>query len=163
MARTGGEGPGGISSFLVDKGTPGLSFGKNERKMGWNSQPTAAVFFENVVVPSTALLGVEGDGFKYAMKGLDGGRLSIAACSVGGASAALAAARDHVSVRKQFGKVLAANQSVQFKLADMATELTLARLITRTAGRMLDAGDPMSRAYCAMAKSECGACTCVRA
>lgn len=154
MARTGAEptGANGISAFLIPKDSPGLSFGKNEKKMGWNSQPTAAVFLENVHLPATALLGQEGHGFRYAMKGLDGGRLSIAACSVGGASAALLAARDHVTVRKQFGKPLAANQSVQFRLADMATDLTLSRMITRTAGRMLDAGHPASRAFCAMAK-----------
>ncbi len=152
MARTGGDGPGGISAFLVPKGTPGLSFGKQERKLGWNSQPTCAVFFESMTLPADALLGKLGDGFKYAMKGLDGGRISIAACSVGGAAACLQAARDHVRVRKQFGKPLAANQAVAFKIADMATDLTLARMIVRQAAGMLDAQDPAARAYCAMAK-----------
>jgi len=152
MARTGGPGAGGVSAFIVDRDTPGLTFGKQERKMGWNSQPTAAVFFEGVRLPAGALLGAPGDGFKYAMKGLDGGRLSIAACSVGGAAACFHAARAHVQVRKQFGKPLVANQAVAFSLAGMATDLTLARMLTRSAAAAYDAGDPNTRALCAMAK-----------
>lgn len=152
MARTGGPGAGGVSAFIVDRDAPGLSFGKQERKMGWNSQPTAAVFFENCTLPADALLGAEGDGFKYAMKGLDGGRLSIAACSVGGAAACFHAARAHVQVRRQFGKPLVANQAVAFSLAGMATDLTLARMLTRSAAAAYDARDANTRALCAMAK-----------
>ena len=121
MARTGEAGPKGISAFVVDKDTPGLSFGAQEKKMGWNSQPTAIVQFDDCRVPAANLLGKEGDGFRYAMMGLDGGRLNIAACSMGGARLALETAQAYVATRKQFGKALAEFQNTQFKLADMAT------------------------------------------
>jgi isobutyryl-CoA dehydrogenase len=138
MARTGGDGPKGISAFIVEKGTPGLSFGKQERKLGWNSQPTCIVSFEDCIVPAHNMLGSEGHGFKFAMKGLDGGRINIAACSLGGAQACLDASHAHVKVRKQFQAPLASLQSVQFKVADMATELTAARLMVRQAATLLD-------------------------
>jgi isobutyryl-CoA dehydrogenase len=159
MARTGapGSGAGGISAFLVDAaavaaGSGGLTFGAQERKMGWNSQPTAAVYFDAVRLPATALIGEEGAGFKYAMAGLDGGRLSIGACSVGAATTCFRLAREHVGVRKQFGRPLAAQQSVGFTLADMAADLLHARAIVRTAAGMLDAKHPAARPYCALAK-----------
>lgn len=152
MVRTGGEGPGGVSCLVVEKGTPGLSFGAQEHKLGWNSQPTSAVVFEDCRVPVRNLLGKEGDGFKYAMRGLDGGRISIATCSVGAAQACFLIARDHLKVRKQFGKPLAHNQHLAFTLADMATELQVARLMVRQAARLLDEKDPNARGYCAMAK-----------
>ena len=126
MVRTGGTGPNGISCLVVEKGTPGLSFGKQEKKLGWNTQPTAMVIFEDCRVPVANRLGAEGDGFKIAMMGLDGGRLNIAACSLGGARACLEAARDHLLERRQFGRPLADFQALQFKLADMATELDAA-------------------------------------
>src|SRR5690606_10984276 len=129
MLRTGGEGPGGISCIVVEKGTPGLSFGKKERKLGWNSQPTAMVIFENCKVLVANRIGAEGEGFKIAMAGLDGGRLNIAACSLGGARACLEAARAYMGERKQFGKPLSSFHALQFKLADMATELDAARLM----------------------------------
>src|SRR5205823_12283793 len=131
MVRTGGEGAKGISCLVVEKGTPGLSFGKQEKKLGWNSQPTAAVIFEDARVPVANRLGQEGDGFKIAMMGLDGGRLNISACSLGGARACLEAARDHLLERRQFGRPLAAFQALRFKVADMATELDAARLMMR--------------------------------
>jgi alkylation response protein AidB-like acyl-CoA dehydrogenase len=152
MLRTGGEGPNGISCIVVEKGTPGLSFGKKEKKLGWNSQPTAAVIFENCRVPVTNRIGAEGEGFKIAMKGLDGGRINIAACSLGGARASLEAALAHLSTRKQFGKVLAEFQALQFRVADMATELDAARLMVHRAAAALDAADPQATTYCAMAK-----------
>ena len=152
MVRTGGEGPGGISTLLIDKDTPGLSFGKPEKKMGWNSQPTAVVTFEDCRVPVANRLGEEGEGFKFAMKGLDGGRINIASCSLGGARAALDAAKAHMGVRKQFGKELSAFQALQFRIADMATELEAARLMVHRAARSLDAGDPDTTMHCAMAK-----------
>ncbi|WP_395823945.1 isobutyryl-CoA dehydrogenase [Elstera sp.] len=152
MVRTGGEGPGGISTLLIEKGTPGLSFGKPEKKMGWNSQPTAVVTFEDCRVPVANRLGEEGEGFKFAMKGLDGGRINIASCSLGGARAALDAAKAHMGVRKQFGKELSAFQALQFRIADMATELEAARLLVHRAARSLDAGDPDTTMHCAMAK-----------
>ncbi len=152
MARTGGPGAKGISCFLVDKGTPGLAFGKQEVKLGWNSQPTCAVLFEDCKVPAANRIGPEGTGFKIAMSALDGGRLSIAACSLGAATACLRAAREHVLVRSQFGAPLAANQAVQFKLADMTTELHAARLMVRSAAKMYDAKDPNLTPFCAMAK-----------
>ncbi|GFZ97615.1 acyl-CoA dehydrogenase [Elstera cyanobacteriorum] len=152
MVRTGGDGPGGISTVLVEKGTPGLSFGKPEKKMGWNSQPTAVVTFEDCRVPVANRLGEEGEGFKFAMKGLDGGRINIASCSLGGARAALTAAKEHMSVRKQFGKELASFQALQFRFADMATELEAARLMVHRAARSLDRGDPDATLHCAMAK-----------
>jgi len=152
MLRTGGAGPKGISTIVVEKGTPGLSFGKKERKLGWNSQPTAMVIFENCRVPVANRLGEEGDGFKIAMMGLDGGRLNIAACSLGGARACLDAAREYMGVREQFGKKLAEFQALQFKLADMATDLDAARLMVHRAAASLDSGHPEATLHCAMAK-----------
>ncbi len=152
MVRTGGEGPKGISTIVVEKDTPGLSFGKKERKLGWNSQPTAMVIFEDCRVPIGNRIGEEGDGFKIAMKGLDGGRINIAACSLGAARACLDAAREHLGVRTAFGKKLAEFQALQFKLADMATELEAARLMVHRAASRLDAHDPEATMYCAMAK-----------
>lgn len=152
MCRTGGEGPKGISALVVPKDTPGLSFGKQEKKMGWNSQPTAMVIFENARVPAVNLLGAEGDGFKIAMMGLDGGRVNISACSLGGATTALEAARGYMKERKQFGKPLAAFQALQFKLADMATDLEAARLMVQKAAQKLDNNEPDKTAFCAMAK-----------
>jgi alkylation response protein AidB-like acyl-CoA dehydrogenase len=152
MVRTGGEGPGGISCLVVEKGTPGLSFGKQEKKMGWHSQPTAQVIFEDCRVPVANRIGAEGDGFKIAMMGLDGGRLNIAACSLGGARAALDQAKAYMADRKQFGKPLAAFQALQFRIADMATELEAARLMVHRAASALDAKHPDATMYCAMAK-----------
>ena len=152
MVRTGDAGAKGISCLVIEKDAPGLTFGKREHKMGWNSQPTAAVIFEDCRVPVANRLGAEGDGFKIAMMGLDGGRLNISACSIGGARACLEAARDHMMARKQFGRPLAEFQALQFKLADMATELEAARLMVRRGAAALDAGDPEATQYCAMAK-----------
>jgi alkylation response protein AidB-like acyl-CoA dehydrogenase len=152
MLRTGGAGPGGISCIVVEKGTPGLSFGKKEKKLGWNSQPTAMVVFENCRVPVANRIGAEGDGFKIAMQGLDGGRLNIAACSLGGARACLEAARDYMGQRTQFGKALSEFQALQFKLADMATELDAARLMVWRGADALDESEPEATMHCAMAK-----------
>jgi hypothetical protein len=152
MARTGGEGASGISTFVVEKGTPGLSFGKRETKLGWNSQPTAAVIFENCRVAAANRLGQEGDGFKIAMRGLDGGRINIASCSLGAARACLDLARTHMETRRQFGKPLSDFQALQFKLADMATELEAARLLVHRAAASLDANDSDATLHCAMAK-----------
>jgi alkylation response protein AidB-like acyl-CoA dehydrogenase len=152
MARTGGAGGAGISALVVEKDSPGLSFGALERKMGWNAQPTAQVNFDNVRVPVENRIGEEGQGFKIAMQGLDGGRINIAACSLGGASLALELARDHLKQRRQFGKALAEFQALQFRLADMATELESARLMVHAAARALDAGAPDATVRCAMAK-----------
>ncbi|WP_119678598.1 isobutyryl-CoA dehydrogenase [Indioceanicola profundi] len=152
MCRTGGPGPKGISTIIVEKGTPGLSFGKKEKKMGWNSQPTATVILEDCRVPVANRLGEEGDGFKFAMKGLDGGRINIAACSLGGARACLDQARDYMNSRQQFGSKLADFQALQFMFADMATELDAARLMVHRAASALDSGDPNATTYCAMAK-----------
>ncbi|MFN0044467.1 MAG: acyl-CoA dehydrogenase family protein [Alphaproteobacteria bacterium] len=152
MARTGGEGPGGITAFVVEKDRPGLSFGKRETKLGWNSQPTAAVIFETCRVPAANRIGEEGQGFKIAMAGLDGGRVNIAACSLGGARECLERALDYVKSRRQFGKALAEFQALQFRLADMATELEAARLMVRRAAAALDAGDGEATMHCAMAK-----------
>jgi alkylation response protein AidB-like acyl-CoA dehydrogenase len=152
MVRTGEDGPKGISCLVVEKGTPGLSFGKKERKMGWNSQPTAQVIFEDCRVPVANRIGAEGDGFRIAMSGLDGGRINIGACSVGTARAALDEAKAYVKDRKQFGKPIADFQVTQFKLADMATELEAARLMIRSAASALDRRDPRATMYCAMAK-----------
>ena len=121
MARTGEAGAKGISAFVVDAKTPGITYGRKEQKMGWNSQPTRMITFENVHVPASAILGDEGDGFKIAMKGLDGGRINIGACSIGTAQAALQRARDYMLDRSQFGKALGNYQALQFKLADMTT------------------------------------------
>ncbi|MHA7063685.1 isobutyryl-CoA dehydrogenase [Azospirillum argentinense] len=152
MVRTGEPGPKGISCVVVEKGTPGLSFGKQEHKLGWKSQPTSAVIFENCRVPVANRIGEEGEGFRIAMKGLDGGRLNIAACSVGGARFCLEQAVAYTTERKQFGKPLNAFQALQFKLADMATELDAARLMLHRAAASLDAGSPEATAHCAMAK-----------
>lgn len=152
MVRTGEAGPKGISCIAVEKGTPGLSFGKQEHKLGWKSQPTSAVIFENCRVPVANRIGAEGDGFKIAMKGLDGGRLNIGACSVGGARFCLEQAVAYTAERKQFGKPLNAFQALQFKLADMATELDAARLMLHRAASSLDAGSPEATQHCAMAK-----------
>jgi hypothetical protein len=152
MLRTGGEGPKGISTLVVPKDTPGLSFGKQEKKLGWNSQPTAMVVFEDARVPAENLVGEEGEGFKIAMAGLDGGRINIAACSLGGAAAALDASLAYTAERKQFGQRLADFQALQFRLADMATELEAARLMVWQAAAKLDAAAPDKTAACAMAK-----------
>jgi alkylation response protein AidB-like acyl-CoA dehydrogenase len=152
MVRTGEEGARGVSCVIAQKGMPGLSFGKPERKMGWNSQPTAMVHFDGVRVPAVNRVGEEGQGFRFAMMGLDGGRLNIAACSLGGAQLALDTARDYLGSRRQFGRPLRDFQGLQFKLADMATQLEAARLMVRRGAAALDAGDPAATMYCAMAK-----------
>ena len=152
MVRTGGEGAGGVSCVVVPRDTPGLSFGANERKMGWNAQPTAAVILEDARVPVANRLGEEGDGFRIAMMGLDGGRLNIGACSLGTAQAALDTALAYDRERQKFGKPLATFQAIQFKLADMATELEAARLLLRQAATKLDARASDATMHCAMAK-----------
>jgi alkylation response protein AidB-like acyl-CoA dehydrogenase len=152
MVRTGEDGPKGISCVVVEKGTPGLSFGKHERKMGWNSQPTAQVIFEDCRVPVDNRIGAEGEGFRIAMSGLDGGRINIGACSVGTARAALEEAKSYVGERKQFGRAIADFQATQFKLADMATELEASRLMIRNAANALDRRDGRATMLCAMAK-----------
>ncbi|MEJ8821741.1 acyl-CoA dehydrogenase family protein [Variovorax humicola] len=152
MARTGGGGAGGISAFALPADAPGVSYGKKENKMGWNSQPTRTINFDNVRVPADHLLGSEGEGFRIAMKGLDGGRINIATCSVGAAQGALDAARRYLNERQQFGKPIASFQALQFKLADMATELVAARQMVRLAASKLDAGHADASTYCAMAK-----------
>jgi alkylation response protein AidB-like acyl-CoA dehydrogenase len=152
MCRTGGEGPGGVSCLLVEKGIEGLSFGKQEKKMGWNSQHTSMVNFDNCQIPLENIVGNEGDGFKIAMQGLDGGRVNIAACSLGGARAALEASISYSAERKQFGKSIDQFQVTQFKLADMATELEASRLMVLRAASSLDAKDPQATKLCAMAK-----------
>jgi alkylation response protein AidB-like acyl-CoA dehydrogenase len=152
MCRTGGPGPSGISAVLVEKTRPGLSFGANERKMGWNAQPTAQVQFEDCRVPASNLLGVEGDGFKYAMQGLNGGRLNIAACALGGAQSALDKALTYAGERKAFGKSIDQFQALQFKLADIEVSLQAARVFLRQAAWKLDHGAPDAAKFCAMAK-----------
>ena len=152
MVRTGDAGAGGVSCFLIEKDTPGLSFGVNERKMGWNSQPTAQVILEDCRVPVENLLGEEGDGFRFAMKGLDGGRLNIAACSLGTAQRAFDKALAYAGEREQFGNRISDFQAIQFKLADMATELQAARLMLYDAARALDDNDPERTKRSAMAK-----------
>ena len=153
MARTSEDpGPNGISCFLVEKGFKGLSFGANEKKMGWNCQPTAMVIMEDCEVPAANMIGKPGDGFKIAMKALDGGRINIGVCSVGAAQACLEAAVDHVKVRKQFGKTLDSFQHLRFKIADMATEINLARLSIFQAAELLDNKDPLANTAAAMAK-----------
>lgn len=152
MARTGPAGAKGVSAFVVEKDQPGVSFGAQERKMGWNAQPTAQVNLDGVRVPEANRLGGEGEGFRFAMAGLDGGRINIASCSLGGAQLALDKARDYLLTRKQFGQALADFQALQFRLADMATELDAARLMVRRAAAALDARDPKATQYCAMAK-----------
>ena len=152
MARTGGPGPAGISCFVVEKGTPGLSFGAQERKLGWSNQPTAMVHFDQVAVPAASRVGEEGQGFRIAMMGLDVGRINIASCSLGGAAFALETARAHLETRRQFGRALREFQALQFRLADMATDLEAARLMVRRAAAALDAGAPDATMLCAMAK-----------
>ena len=152
MARTGADGPKGISTFVVDKEAPGLSFGAQEKKMGWNSQPTAIVAFDDCRIPAANLLGKEGDGFRYAMMGLDGGRLNIAACSLGGARLALETTQAYVTTRKQFGKPLSDFQNTQFKLADMATQLDACRLMVLRGAWAMDTNHPEKTKWCAMAK-----------
>ncbi len=152
MVRTGEDGPKGISCLVVEKGMPGLSFGKMEKKMGWKSQPTAQVIFEDCRVPVANRIGAEGEGFRIAMMGLDGGRINIGACSVGTARAALDEAKAYVQDRKQFGRAIADFQATQFKLADMATELEAARLMIRNAADALDKKTPRATMFCAMAK-----------
>ena len=152
MARTANNGAKGISAFAVPADAAGISYGKPEEKMGWNAQPTRMITFDNVSIPASHLLGEEGQGFTFAMKGLDGGRINIATCSIGTAQQALNTARDYMHERQQFGKPLAAFQALQFKLADMATELVAARQLVRLAAFKLDEQDPQATAYCAMAK-----------
>ncbi|ELA9069609.1 TPA: acyl-CoA dehydrogenase family protein [Vibrio parahaemolyticus] len=152
MARSCGEGAGGVSAFVVPADCEGISYGKKEAKMGWNCQPTRMITFENVRIPADYLLGEEGEGFKFAMLGLDGGRINIATCSVGTAQQALNEAKQYMTERKQFGRSLAQFQALQFKLADMATELVAARQMVRLAAAKLDAQHAEKSAYCAMAK-----------
>lgn len=153
FARTGAQGSSGISAFVVMKDTPGLSFGANERKMGWNAQPTRQVIMDNVRVPARHLVGgVEGQGFGFAMSGLDGGRINIGACSLGAAWLALDKARAYVFERRAFGKALADFQALQFKIADMATDLEAARLMIYRAANALDREDPQAAMYSAMGK-----------
>jgi len=154
VADENGPQPGakGVSSFVVPANTPGISFGRKEEKMGWNSQPTRAITFEDAFVPATYRLGAEGEGFKIAMKGLDGGRINIATTAVGTAQAALEQTLAYVGERQQFGQPIGAFQHTQFELADMATELLAARQMVRLAAARLDAGHPEATLYCAMAK-----------
>ncbi|MEW1613628.1 MULTISPECIES: acyl-CoA dehydrogenase family protein [unclassified Streptomyces] len=152
LARTGDSGPGGISAFLVERGDPGLSFGADERKMGWNAQPTRQVVLDGVRIPADRLLGAEGEGFRIAMNGLNGGRLGIAACSLGGAQSALDRSLAHLADREAFGARLLDAQALQFRLADMATELTAARALVRQAAEALDRKVGGAPELCAMAK-----------
>ena len=152
MCRTGGEGARGVSALIIPADAAGVGYGKQEHKMGWNAQPTRAITFDNVRVPVANRLGEEGEGFKFAMKGLDGGRINIAACSLGTAQAALDRARSYLHERRQFGRELADFQALQFKLADMQTELVAARQMVRLAAWKLDSRAPDAGVYCAMAK-----------
>jgi len=152
MVRTGGAGPKGISCIVVEKGTPGLSYGAPEKKLGWKSQPTALVNFENCRVPAGNLIGKEGDGFKIAMAGLDGGRLNIAACSIGGAQFCLDRTIEYMRERKQFGSRLSDFQALRFRVADYATELEASRLMVRRAAVAVGAGEPGGTRLAAMAK-----------
>ncbi|UGQ11715.1 acyl-CoA dehydrogenase family protein [Yinghuangia sp. ASG 101] len=152
MARTGPGGPGGISAFIVEKDDPGVSFGANEQKMGWNAQPTRQVVLDGVRLPADRLLGSEGDGFRIAMTGLNGGRLGIAACSLGGARSALDRSIAYLADREAFGQRLLDAQGLRFRLADMATELAAARALVQQAAQALDRGHPRAPQLCAMAK-----------
>ncbi|MBL0711804.1 MAG: acyl-CoA dehydrogenase family protein [Colwellia sp.] len=152
MVRTGEAGPKGISALVIPADLEGVIYGKAEEKLGWNAQPTRQITFDNVKVPVKHLLGQEGEGFSMAMKGLDGGRINIATCSIGTAQQALNVAMAYMQEREQFGKPIAAFQGLQFKLADMATELVAARQLVRLAAFKLDQNDPEKTAYCAMAK-----------
>ncbi|KQM64040.1 MULTISPECIES: acyl-CoA dehydrogenase family protein [unclassified Sphingomonas] len=152
MVRTGGDGPKGISCLLIEKDMPGVSFGANERKLGWHSQPTRAVILDQVRVPAANLVGAEGQGFSIAMQGLDGGRLNIGACSLGGAQRCLDEAIAYTKARQQFGKPIADFQNTQFTLADMATELEAARALLYTAAAKVTANAPDKTRFAAMAK-----------
>ena len=152
MARTGGGGASGVSAFVVPARLQGITYGRKENKMGWNSQSTRPITFENVRIPVDHRLGEEGEGFKFAMRGLDGGRINIATCSVGAAQGALDASRAYMGERKQFNQVLASFQALQFKFADMATHTVAARQMVRLAACKLDSGSPDASTYCAMAK-----------
>lgn len=152
MVRTGEIGPYGITALVVEKGTPGLSFGKKEKKMGWRNQPTTTVIFQDCHVPIANRLGQEGEGFKIAMKGLDGGRINIAACSLGGARVCLKASQKYMKERFQFGKKLAEFEALQFRLADMETHLEAARLMVHRAALALEESSPDATLKCAMAK-----------
>ena len=152
MVRTGVAGPKGISALVIPADAKGISYGRKEEKMGWNAQPTRTITFENVRVPVANRLGEEGEGFRFAMKGLDGGRINIATCSLGTARAALEQARTYLGERKQFGREIGEFQALQFKLADMATGLVAARQMVHLAAVKLDAGDNQASTYCAMAK-----------
>jgi hypothetical protein len=152
MVRTGELGPKGVSAVVIPANSEGIIYGKAEEKMGWNAQPTRLVTFDNVIIPSNHLLAEEGRGFTLAMKGLDGGRINIATCSIGTAQQALNTAIGYMREREQFGKPIAAFQGLQFKLADMATELVAARQLVRLGAYKLDQDDPEKTAYCAMAK-----------
>ncbi|GAC14216.1 acyl-CoA dehydrogenase family protein [Aliiglaciecola lipolytica] len=152
MVRTGEKGAGGISALVIPADAKGVIYGKAEEKMGWNAQPTRLITFEDVLVPVENLLGNEGEGFKFAMMGLDGGRVNIATCSIGTAQRALETATEYMQTRTQFGKPLAAFQALQFKLADMATELVAARQMVRLAAFKIDTQSPDKTTYCAMAK-----------
>lgn len=152
MVRTGSEGPKGISCLLIEKSTPGLSFGKKEMKLGWHSQPTTMVFFDNCKIPAENLIGNEGQGFNIALHALNGGRINIAACSLGGAKACLNLARQHMHERQQFKQKLAEFEALQFKFADMFTALESARLLVYKAATALDQYHPNAALYCAMAK-----------
>lgn len=152
MARTGNAGPKGVSAFVVDAHSEGISYGKNEHKMGWKAQPTRTIHFKDVKVPAGNLLGNEGEGFKFAMKGLDGGRINIGICAVGTAQAALETALNYVQERKQFGSAIAELQSVQFKLADMLTQTIAARQMLYLAANKVDKKHSDATTYCAMAK-----------
>ncbi|XP_062510306.1 isobutyryl-CoA dehydrogenase, mitochondrial-like isoform X1 [Corticium candelabrum] len=152
MARTGGKGPKGISCVVVEDGAEGLTFGAKEKKIGWNSQPTRMVHFDNCRVPVSNRLGQEGKGFNIAMKGLNGGRINIASCSLGAAQASLQQTREHLVERVQFGKPLAENQYLQFKLAEMATDLVASRLLVRHAAKALDMNSTNAARLAAMAK-----------
>ena len=152
MVRTGEDGPKGVSTVYVEDGTDGLSFGGLEEKMGWKSQPTAQVQFDDCKIPAGNLVGTEGDGFKYAMMGLDGGRLNIASCSLGAAQTAMNLTLQYMSERKAFGKSIDQFQGLQFRLADMEIELQAARVFLRQAAWKLDQGAPDASKHCAMAK-----------
>lgn len=152
MARTQDGGARGISTFVVEKDSPGLSFGKVERKMGWNAQPTAQVIFEDCRIPAENRVGSEGEGFKFAMSGLDGGRINIGCCSLGGAQKALDTAIQYTQERAQFGKALSEFQNTQFMLADMATKLEASKMMIYSAAHKLDSRHPNAGAACAMAK-----------
>ncbi|CAM5791326.1 acyl-CoA dehydrogenase family protein [Castellaniella caeni] len=152
MARTGGEGARGISALVVPADSQGITYGRKENKMGWNSQSTRPITFEDVRVPLENRLGEEGEGFRFAMKGLDGGRINIATCSVGAAQGAYEAARRYMGERRQFGRALAEFQALQFKLADLLSNIVASRQMVRLAASKLDENDPQASAYCAMAK-----------